>query len=56
MFKCSIFCSFYKGEKFIEGYLNDMLKQSVFDNTEFIFLDCSSTENEKDYIPNTTGS
>jgi len=50
MFKCSIFCSFYKGEKFIEGYLNNMLKQSAFHNTEFIFLDCSSTENEKSHI------
>lgn len=27
-----------------------MLKQSVFDQTEFIFLDCNSSENEKKYI------
>ena len=50
MFRCSIFCSFYKGQSFIEGYLNDMLRQSAFDNTEFIFLDCNSPENEKDQI------
>lgn len=50
MFRCSIFCSFYKGQNFIEGYLNDMLRQSVFDNVEFVFLDCNSPDNEKDRI------
>lgn len=50
MYKCSIFCSFYKGEKFIEGYLEDVLKQSVFQDIEFVFLDCASPENEKQYI------
>lgn len=49
-YKCSIFCSFYKGEKFIEGYIKDMLKQTIFDDIEFIFLDCNSPENEKDFI------
>lgn len=49
-YKCSIFCSFYKGEKFIEGYLKDVVKQTIFDNVEFIFLDCNSPENEKKYI------
>lgn len=49
-YKCSIFCSFYKGEKFIESYLKDVLKQTIFDDIEFIFLDCDSPENEKEYI------
>jgi glycosyltransferase involved in cell wall biosynthesis len=49
-YKCSLFCSFYKGEKFIEGYLEDVLKQTIFKDTEFIFLDCDSPENEKKYI------
>jgi hypothetical protein len=49
-YKCSSFCSFYKGEKFIQGYLEDVLKQSIFDELEFIFLDCNSPENEKKYI------
>jgi hypothetical protein len=40
----------YKGQKFIQGYIDDMLKQSVFDDIEFIFLDCNSPENEKDFI------
>lgn len=47
---CSSFCSLYKGDKFIQGYIEDMLKQSLFDKIEFIFLDCSSPENEKNYI------
>jgi hypothetical protein len=49
-FRCSCFCSFYKGEKFIKGYLSDVLKQSIFNDIEFIFLDCNSPENEKEYI------
>lgn len=49
-YKCSIFCSFYNGEKFVEGYLKDILKQTVFKDIEFIFLDCASLENEKDFI------
>lgn len=47
---CSIFCSFYKGEKFIKGYLDNVLKQNIFNDIEFIFLDCDSPENEKTYI------
>jgi glycosyltransferase involved in cell wall biosynthesis len=49
-YRCSSFCSLYKGEKFVQGYLEDMLKQSIFDDIEFIFLDCASPENEKDFI------
>ena len=49
-YKCSIFCSFYKGQKFIEGYIEDLLEQSIFKDIEFIFLDCDSPENEKDSI------
>lgn len=50
LYKCSSFCSFYKGEKFIQGYINDVLKQRMFNDIEFIFLDCASPENEKKYI------
>lgn len=50
-YKCSIFCSFYKGRKFIEGYLENVYEQSMFYDTEFIFLDCASPENEgPDYL------
>jgi hypothetical protein len=49
-YKCSSFCSFYKGEKYIEGYMKDVIKQTIFKDIEFIFLDCNSPENEKDFI------
>lgn len=49
-YKCSIFCPLYKGEKFVEGYVTDMFKQTVFNETEFIFLDCNSPENEKNIL------
>lgn len=49
-YKCSAFCSYYKGEKFIQSYIEDMLKQTVFSDIEFIFLNCNSPENEKDHI------
>lgn len=45
-YKCSLFCSFYKGEKFIKGYLENVYEQSIFNDIEFIFLDCASPENE----------
>ncbi len=49
-YKCSLFCSYYKGEKFIEQYLDNVLEQSAFKDVEFIFLDCNSPENEYEYI------
>lgn len=49
-YRCSLFCSFYKGSKFIEEYLYDVKKQTIFDEIEFIFLDCDSPENEYDHI------
>lgn len=47
---CSSFCSFFNGEKFIEGYIKDVLKQTIFKKIEFIFLDCASTEDIQKYI------
>jgi glycosyltransferase involved in cell wall biosynthesis len=49
-YKCSSFCSFYKGQKFIQSYLENVLEQSIFEDIEFIFLDCDSPEDEKDTI------
>lgn len=49
-FKVSSFCSFVNGEKFIKGYIENILEQSFFDNIEFIFLNCNSKEKEEDYI------
>ena len=49
-YTCSLFCSFYKGEKFIELYIENILEQNIFKNIEFIFLNCNSPENEEQYI------
>jgi len=49
-YKCSIFCSFYKGEKFIQGYIEDMLRQTIFSDIEFVLLNCDSPENEEQHI------
>jgi glycosyltransferase involved in cell wall biosynthesis len=49
-YKVSSYCSFYNGEKFIKDYISDLLGQSFFENTEFIFLDCNSQQNEKQII------
>lgn len=49
-YKCSSFCSFFKGEKFIQSYLENILEQNLFHEIEFILLDCASPENEKEYI------
>jgi len=49
-YKCSIFCSFFKGEQFIHKYLENILEQTCFDTTEFILLNCNSPENEYKYI------
>lgn len=45
-YKCSIFCSFYKGRQYVEGYIKNMYEQSIFNDIEFIFLDCGSPEKE----------
>lgn len=49
-YKCSLFCSFYKGEKFIKEYMLNCIEQSIFEKIEFIFLDCASPENERQII------
>ena len=50
-YNCSLFCSFYKASKFMEGYLENVYQQSLFKEIEFIFLDCASPENEgSDYL------
>lgn len=49
-YKCSIFCSFYKGQNFIQSYLENLLDQSIFTQIEFILLNCNSPDNEEKYI------
>lgn len=49
-YRCSSFCSFFKGEKFIQKYLENMLEQTIFSEVEFIFVNCNSPENEEQYL------
>ena len=49
-YRCSVFCSFYQGQKFIKSYLENILEQSIFSQIEFILLNCNSPEDEEKYI------
>ena len=42
----TIFCTLFKGAKFIKGYMEDMVRQSIFKEVDFYILDCASPENE----------
>ena len=44
--KISIITSLYKGSKYIEHFLSEVSKQSVFDKCELIILDANSPEKE----------
>ena len=48
--KISIITSLYKGEKYIEHFLNEVTSQSIFDKCELIILDANSPENEGQVI------
>lgn len=49
-YRCSCFCSFFKGENFIKGFIHNMLTQSIFPEVEFVFVNCNSPENEEQII------
>jgi len=44
--KISIITSMYKGEKYIDGFLKNIVNQTVFQNCELIIMDANSPENE----------
>tara|TARA_R110000824_G_scaffold22464_4_gene82181 strand:- start:395 stop:2047 length:1653 start_codon:yes stop_codon:yes gene_type:complete len=48
--KVSIIVPLYKGEKFIEGFLEDMENQTVFNQCELIIINANSPENEDSHI------
>ena len=48
--KITVFCPLYKGEKYIQGYLEDIENQTIFNQCELIIIDANSPENEKLYI------
>ena len=44
------YCPVFKGGQFIEGYMEDMLRQTVFEEVQFFILDCASPDNEGEII------
>lgn len=48
--KVSIITSLYKGSKFIEHFMQDIIKQSIFHECELIILDANSPDNEYEII------
>ena len=50
--KISIITSLYKGEKYIEHFLSEVVTQTIFDKCELIILDANSPENEAEIINN----
>jgi len=44
------YCPIYKGGQFIEGYMEDMLSQTIFKEVNFFILDCNSPDNEVEVI------
>ena len=48
--KISIITSVYKGDEFIEGFLADITRQTVFDQCELIMINANSPGNEEPVI------
>lgn len=48
--KISIITSLYKGETFIEGFMQDIVQQTIFDQCELIIINANSPENEEPFI------
>ena len=48
--KISIITSAYKAEKYIKEFLEDITKQTVFDNCELILINANSPQNEEEII------
>ncbi len=46
----SVITPCFKGEKFIEGLINDIISQTIADKTELIIIDSASPENEADIV------
>jgi glycosyltransferase involved in cell wall biosynthesis len=44
------YCSVFKGGQFIKGYMEDMLRQTIFKEVQFFILDCASPDNEAEII------
>ena len=48
--KISIITSVYNGDQFIEGFLADITRQTIFDQCELIMINAGSPGNEESVI------
>lgn len=48
--RVSIITSVYKGDQFIEGFMEDIVRQTIFDQCELIMIDANSPHHEADVI------
>jgi len=50
MYKATVITSIYKAAHFIEGFMDDIVKQTAFDQCQWFLLDGNSPENERSII------
>ena len=48
--KITVFCPIYNAEKYIVNFLDDMKRQTIFDNCELIIINANSPQNEDEPI------
>ena len=48
MIETTIITSLYKAEKYLQGFLKDITRQTIFDKCQLYLLDAASPENEYD--------
>jgi len=48
--KITVFCPIYNAEQYIENFLQDMKRQTMFDDCELIIINADSPQNEDKYI------
>jgi hypothetical protein len=48
--KASIIATFYNSKKYMKNFMESVVKQTYFKNTEFIIVDAASTEDEQSII------
>src|ERR1700730_634961 len=48
--RISIITSVYKGDEFIEGFLSDIVRQTIFNECELIIINANSPGNEEPII------
>src|SRR3990170_4374773 len=48
--RVSIITSVFKGDKFIKGFMDDIVKSTIFDQCELIIINAASPENEERVI------